>query len=342
MLWNKYRMLRISLAVPLLLFALLVLVKPSHTVQRTSTSKPCYSQFGVSLSGAEWDDPQYRPTLDELKYYSAKGVRIIRLPLRWGRLQPTLNGPLNVDEVSWLESFIGQANSWHITVDIDLHLRTQTDDLNFGPKLPPESLVDLWGKLAAALHNIPGICGYDIANEPDHEPGYQGRWPARANAVINAIRKVDGNHYIFVGEDNWDSSSLWNAKEAEQIKDPVNRLVYEAHSYWDDDKSGNYAPNSPPKSEVDAKELVTTNLAPFVNWCGSHRRCFVGEFGTPPERGWLLALEDALQYMRQNNIAGAYWAGGPGWGKDYPLSIEPHADGTDSPQMRVLEKYLAA
>ncbi len=307
---------------------------------RQAINPGCYQQFGVNLSGAEWDDLVYRPTLSELKYYSAKGVRIIRLPVRWERMQPKLMGNLNLEEINWLKSFIGQADKLHLTVAIDIHLRSQLNDLNFGAKLPAEALVDIWKKLAAELHNVSGICGYDIANEPDHESGYEGRWPNQANSVINAIRQVDTSHYIFVGEDNWDSSYNWNAGEAEQLKDPANMLVYEAHSYWDSDLSGNYDPDSPPKNGSEAKTLVIKNLAPFVNWCGTIHRCFVGEFGIPPDKGWLTALDDALQYIKGHHIAGTYWAGGPGWG-DNPLSIEPN-NGTDRPQMKVLFKYLAA
>jgi endoglucanase len=48
-------------------------------------------------------------------------------------------------------------------------------------------------------------------------------------------------------------------------------------------------------------------------------------------------LDGALNYMKQNNVSGTYWAGGPWWGT-YLLSIEPDANG-DKPQMAILSKY---
>ncbi len=352
--WNAYRSVRNLLSVPLLLITSLFLISncgPS-TVQGSSSKpiqhiqpKQCYQQFGVNLSGAEWDDIDFRPTSEELTYYSKKGVKIIRLPMRWDRLQPQLYGSLSVDEVTWLKSYIFQAYKLHMTVDVDIHLRFKLDDLNFGTKLPATALTDLWGKLATTLQGVPGICGYDIANEPNHYRSFFGLWPNQANDVISAIRKVDKTHYIFVPIDNWDPSSQWNVSEAEQIVDSSRLLVFEAHSYWDGDTSGQYNPDSPPENATEAKSLVENSLAPFVQWCATaNNRCFLGEFGVPfagpKDHTWLLALDDALQYLKQNNIGGTYWAGGPGWGSDYSLSIEP-ANG-DRPQMQVLEKYLSA
>jgi endoglucanase len=307
---------------------------------QTATAK-CYQQFGVTLSGAEGVGNDYtRPTEGELRYYASKGVRLIRLEVRWDKLQPELLGSLNEDELTWVKSFVTYAHQLKIEVDIDLHQRANYDDLNFGDSLKSNDLADFWKKFAGALvqAHIQGICGFGIANEPDNEPPFYGRWPVQVNPVIAALRRVDTQHFLFVGQDQFDPSISWQPTEATSIHDPANMLVFEAHSYWDNDGSGNYNPDIPPADSVAAKNLVIRNLMPFIQWCQKTRnRCFVGEFGVPPDQTWLDALDAALQYMKRNNIYGCYWAGGPGY--DDILSIEP-VNGKDSSQMHVLEKYL--
>lgn len=304
----------------------------------------CYQQFGVTLSGAEGVGSDYsRPTVDELRYYTSKGVKLIRLEVRWDKLQPELGGPLDEDELKWVETFVNQANQQNMQVIIDLHQRSNYNDLNFGTTgIHPDNLANFWKKFAGRLvqANIPGICGFGLANEPNNAPGFLGIWPRQVNPVIKVISSVDHAHLIFVPEDNWDSTSRWNADQAAQIQDtPTHQVVFEAHSYWDKDASGVYDPDIPPANSVAAKDLVIWSLTPFVHWCRQTKnRCFVGEFGVPPDENWLKALHYALDYMKNSYVFGCYWAGGAGYSDI--LSIEP-VGGKDKPQMSLLEKYLA-
>ena len=67
----------------------------------------------------------------------------------------------------------------------------------------------------------------------------------------------------------------------------------------------------------------------------------MGEFGNIPadDPRWLTVMDNTLAYLRDNNIGGAYWAGGPWWGDGHG-SIEPTNNfTTDKPQMSVLSKY---
>jgi endoglucanase len=311
----------------------------STPARSPQNQQDCYKNFGVTLSGAEGVGSDYsRPTQSELQYYSSKGVRLIRLEVRWDKLQPNLNGPLNADEVRWVEGFVSEAGMFGMWVDIDLHERSDYDDLNFGQHgISPQSLADFWEKFAGVLSKdqVPGICGFGIANEPDHDADFLGVWPAQANAVIKAITAVDSKHYLFVGEDNWDSSRRWNPKQASQIHGA--QVIFEAHSYWDKGSTGVYQPDIPPS---DPEHVAVNNLRPFIDWCyQTNSKCFVGEFGVPPDDGWLQALDAALAYMQSARVFGAYWAGGPGYSDI--VSIEPDSSGHDAPQMGVLAKYLA-
>ncbi len=161
----------------------------------------------MTLSGAEGVGSDYsRPTVDELSYYNSKGVKLIRLEVRWDKLQPELGGLLDEDELKWVEVFVNQANQQKMQVIIDLHQRSTYNDLNFGNTgINPDDLANFWKKFAGRLiqDNIPGICGFGMANEPNNVPGFLGIWPKQVNPVIKVISSVDHAHLIFVPEDNW-------------------------------------------------------------------------------------------------------------------------------------------
>ena len=109
---------------------------------RAPRDMPCYQQLGITLSGAEWEGGDYiRPTTAELSYYASKGVKLIRLEIRWDKVQPDLYGQLNGDEITWLKTYVADADKQNMSVIIDLHERSNLDDLNFGPELPIASLM---------------------------------------------------------------------------------------------------------------------------------------------------------------------------------------------------------
>ncbi|MBT5731452.1 MAG: cellulase family glycosylhydrolase, partial [Lentimicrobiaceae bacterium] len=85
--------------------------------------------FGVNLAGAEFGtnmpgtyniDYTY-PTSSELDYYKSKGLDLVRLPIRWERIQESLNGNINSAELLRLNSFLQSAEDRNIDVIIDLH-----------------------------------------------------------------------------------------------------------------------------------------------------------------------------------------------------------------------------
>jgi endoglucanase len=316
---------------------------------------PGTAEFGVNLAGAEFSDSilpgthgtnYIYPNAQELDYYHSKGQDVIRLPFRWERVQPTLNGPLDTAEAGRIDALVQAAQQRNMKIILDVHnygrYKAPSGELLLGSAaLPNSAFADLWRKLAARYAAVGGIYGYGLMNEP-HDMGGAERWPAAAQAAVNAIREVDRAHVVFVSGDHWSGAQSWtstsNANLA--INDPADNLVYEAHSYWDADHSGDY-------SQGYDGEGVTTNagvenLSPFVGWCEQHNhRCFIGEFGVPRgDARYMTTLENALAYMRDHNISGTYWAGGPWWG-EYNLTIEPAdlSNPVDRPQMEVLERY---
>lgn len=324
------------------------------------------ARFGVNLAGAEFGANilpgthgvnYIYPGGRELDYYRSRGRTLIRVPFRWERIQHTLNGPLDVDEIGRLKTLVKEAHARQMQVMLDFHnygrcrVPGQEEYLIIGTEqVPVAAFADVWGKLATALKDEPGIYVYGLMNEP-HDMGDDKRWPAAAQAAINAIRRVDKKTTIMVSGDAWSSAADWrkgvNETIHEKIRDPQNNIIFEAHCYFDKNLAGVYAKSY--EEEGGSPNVGIERVRPFVEWCRDKKvRGFVGEFGVPDsDARWLVAMDRFLKYLQQNNIGATYWAGGPWWDK-YPLSIEPadardpnanKTDPVDRPQMLVLRQY---
>jgi len=137
-------------------------------------------------------------------------------------------------------------------------------------------------------------------------------------------------------------------------KDPVNKLWYEVHIYFDHDGSGRYTGSY---DDEGAYPMVGVDrVRPFVQWCQFYGfRCYVGEYGIPGgwisgeigatygaptnDPRWNVVLDNFLSYLDQHQISGTYWNGGP-YGDIN--SVEPTNKGQDRPQMAILEQHLGS
>lgn len=164
---------------------------PTRSTTPTALT-PAYR--GVNLSGAEFTpdaahlpglvDRDYRyPTRDDLRYVAGRGHRVVRLPLRWERIQPTLSGPLQPAELQRLLATVDQAAAAGLEVLVDIHNYARytrpasqggvTLVLGDG-QLTAAHLADLWSRLSVALKGRAGVLGYGLMNEPHNLPGGLG------------------------------------------------------------------------------------------------------------------------------------------------------------------------
>ena len=145
----------------------------------TSVKSISQIPFGVNLAGAEFGenmpgtfDVDYTyPTLTQLDYYQSKGLNLVRLPYRWERIQPVLNGNLDSDELLRIKYFLQIAADRNMVVILDLHnyCRYQLNgiyEIIGSNNLTISNVTDLWTKLSFELNNVPNIWGYGIMNEP--------------------------------------------------------------------------------------------------------------------------------------------------------------------------------
>ncbi|MBI2809800.1 MAG: cellulase family glycosylhydrolase [Candidatus Melainabacteria bacterium] len=300
---------------------------------------------GVNLSGAEWGknsptDAQFWPTAEELDYYKSKGFNTFRLGISWEQFQPTLNGPLDQNEMARLDNFLQAADARGVKVLINM-ANFDRYTLNHGPGgqgvdhetngtvvgqpgVPVSAMQDFWTKIVNHVDSNAAesraVGGWDLTNEP-FDVG--GTWPATATAVDQAIRATGDNHTVVVEGDQWarDFTGLEGLAKLDK------NVAFEAHSYWDDG-SGGYANPNPPS---DNPNIGVDNIRPFVEWLKQNdAKGFVGEWGVPTDNtAWNPAITNFIHFLNQNDMGNMVWAGGPGWQDNYTLNIGPTSDGRD-------------
>lgn len=302
--------------------------------------------FGVNLAGAEFGPTRggvygydYIYPTASLDYYESKDVTLVRLPFTWERMQPKLGGALDAAELGRLKGFLDAAAAHGMKVVVDVHNYGRYDGAVIGSNaVPISAFADFWGKLAGALGNHPAIYGLGLMNEP-HDLGGAKVWPTAAQAAADAIRAAGSASTIIVPGDNWSGAATWQTYNASlRVKDPLDKVVYEAHAYFDDYGHGVYRSY---ESEGAYPTMGVDQVQPFLDWLSANGlKGYIGEFAVPGnDPRWLPVLDNFLHKLEEAGVSSTYFAGGPWWGSE-PGIIEP-VGGADRPQMDVLEHYLS-
>lgn len=300
----------------------------------------------VNLAGAEFGAVPGRngfdymfPTIESLDKWKASGVKVLRVPVLWERLQPALNGKLDSVYAPLIDELLERARDRGMAVIIDIHNYGQYNKQTIGTAaVPLSSYKNLLERIAERWHANPGLQGYDLMNEP-HDSANAG-WPAAAQVGIDGVRIYDKVKPIYIEGRSWSNALNWPSLNGPLLllRDPANNLIFSAHLYLDPDTSGFY--KDPPAKDFDLN-IGVNRAKPFVEWLVRNKRNGqIGEFGVPnSDARWSQAMDRLLSYLKPHCVPLAYWAAGPLWG-DYPLSIEPR-DGVKIPQWTVLARYVA-
>jgi endoglucanase len=303
---------------------------------------------GINLSSAALNDEHspgiygkdyIYPLPKNLDYYAGKGFAVVRLPYRWERLQRSLFGTLDPDELGRMNEFIAAARARNMRVILSPHnfgrYRLDGKETLIGTAaVPIQAFADFSYKVAAAFVGNDAVYALSLMNEP-HDS--KGMWRRTAQAGLAAIREADRERLVLAPGDQWSEASEWRHYNDDfLLNDPSSRLLYEAHQYFDADHTGTYKVSymfsgASPNRGVE-------RVRPFVEWLKQHKlRGIITEFGAPNnDARWLDLVQRLLVYLAQEKIAWTYWAGGPWWG-NYALSAEPK-NGVDAPIMSVLTK----
>jgi len=314
------------------------------------------AEFGTDRAGFSSRSPgvhgrDYKwPGGTTLEYFYSRGVRHVRVPFRWERLQPRLGESLEAQELGRLWAFLESARRHGVGVMLDLHNfgryvsyevtgvheRIVDADRGHSRAVTREHLADLWARISSELKGHPAIVGYGLMNEP-HDMG-NSSWRLTSQHVLDVLRARQDYTTLYVCGDGWSKAHEWvhsNGGDA-WLQDPAGQVIYEAHCYFDRDASGRY--RAPFESEVqgwnDPIQVGVQRLDVFASWCERNRvQGFIGEYGVPRgDARWLTLLRAFLDEADRRGIATAYWAAGEWWG-DYPLSVQPSELGVDAPQL---------
>lgn len=311
-------------------------------------------QFGINLGGGDasgngipgvYGTDYVYPNEPFFDYYQGKGLNVVRLPVRWKRIQTALNGPLNETDMLRLDAVMQMAGNRGMKVILDLHDYGEyslngTKYLVGSTQVPNSYFAHLWGLVADRYKNNDAVLGYDIMNEPKQDTA---SWFPAAQAAITAIRQVDTQKWIYVEGRRASSSWYWpeSSDNLKNLVDPSNRIVFSAHSYWDGGV-GQYASSYASMNRY--PEVGINHVNNFVEWCNLNGVTgHVGEFGIPWTdtaylNEWNVVLNNFLAHIQANNIGGTYWGCGA-WNQNYNLTLEPAANGTERPAMSVMQNY---
>jgi len=211
--------------------------------------------FGGGSPGQYGRDYRYEtpPTYRDL---ARRGVRLVRLAVVWERLQPAPFGSLSQDELARVRAALHAARQARLAVVLDLHgygdfaagggADGRVRHLALGsPELPPAALADFWKRMATAVADAQAVVAFGVLNEPTRlaAPGRAGAriWERAAQQSVDAIRRTGSTAAVAVSGYLPMGPPAWGQMHPRSwVKDPLHRVVYESHAYFDSDGSGRY------------------------------------------------------------------------------------------------------
>lgn len=302
----------------------------------TQASAHCLDQerlTGVNLAGAEFNskvlpgkvDKDYvYPTREEFEFIAAQGANVVRLPIRWERIQPTLGEPLNEAELGYVTLALSRAKTAGLCLVLDIHNYGRYYDNSVNTAELQAAFIQLWRTLVKELDE-PHFLALGLMNEPAHIS--LAEWASLAKRTIPALREAGATQLILVGGGGWNGLHSWfsqkdglsNAEAFADLKDPLKKTVIEVHQYADKNYSGTAMDCYPP-------EHFDAPFGRIQAWAKEHGfQLFLGEFGFAATPECLATFNYFMELMQGPEWKGwSYWAAGRWWGK-YGLALNTSA-----------------
>ncbi|MEZ0495392.1 cellulase family glycosylhydrolase [Sphingomonas sp. IW22] len=324
-----------------------------------------YGTHYVYNSEPEHPEPRKHREMD---YHWSRGVRIIRVPFKWERIQPVPFGPLfggggtgswttpnrqdmrRLDEQLW---YWTQVLGGIALIDCHNYMSYSFQEGGGGkiaydnPDTPIAMLTDLWVKLADHYADNPRVW-FGIMNEPNGSKQTPVRVGDTHHAVVNAIRaRTPALNKIFMSGAEYSAARSWvsNGQGAAYASfyDPADNFAFEPHTYFDDDASGT-------KGTCEAG--AQTRLVAITEWARANGfRLFMGELagGDPAIEGQAACgpvVTAAYQYMSDNRdvwLGWTTWGAGRFWNRTYIFRLDPadYYNPVDTGCMQMLIPFLA-
>ncbi|MFZ4689204.1 MAG: glycoside hydrolase family 5 protein [Polymorphobacter sp.] len=311
----------------------------------SAMSAEAASLTGINIAGGEfggliavYGKDYIYPDKAQMQHFRDVGMNIIRVPVRWERLQPALNAPLDPTEMARVDTVIDNAADLGLKVVIDVHNYARYARKPLGsPAVPAAALRDLWLRLATRYRANDAVV-FGLMNEPVRISSTA--WAAAAQDAVSGIRSAGARQLILVPGAYWSGAHSWTRKAATPsngdalrgLRDPASNMVFDFHQYFDANSSGTTDACVTPEIAVKRLAVATTWLRATGN------RGFLSEFGVgrTPECGPV--LKAALDHMAGNPewLGWTIWASSA-WFGTYPFNLHPSQS---PPQLAVLKPYL--
>ncbi|MGN7161306.1 cellulase family glycosylhydrolase [Sphingomonas sp. SAFR-052] len=291
------------------------------------------------------------PSQTEMNWYWANKLRIMRVPVKWERLQLELFGPLAGanDDMTRLDNVINHFEKLGGTVILDVH--------NYGgnkaggkiafdnPIVSTAAFVDLWVKLAARYANR--AVWFDLMNEPEGDRQGAIRVAAYMQCVVNAIRaRTDALNMILVEGQRYSSAQFWvregQAAALETFYDPADNFCFSPHSYVDGDASGTSAVCVSGSARLTAITKWAAERG-FKLWLGEIAG---GDHLIPLQENCLGIMTQAYTYIRDQSpwLGVSVWGGGRRWPLKYEFRFDPanYVDAPNTGCFKAVQPFLPA
>jgi len=310
--------------------------------------------LGMTLGGGEINENQlpgqlnehYQyPTEEEVDYYYQKGFRLITIPFRWERVQKNLGGDLDYGEIGEIRKVVTWASNRNMQVILSMYnsgrYRKYGVDYIVGSySVSRQDFADCWNKIANAFAGYPNIYGYNLMSEPHDMQAFD--WQTTAQWAISSIRLADRRSRIIISGNNYAAAESWPdySDALKYLNDPQDKLVYNAHCYFDNDFTGKYLFSYDQNQAWDSTGIQ--RAMPFVQWLKQHnKRGMIGQFGVPDtDARWLNIMDKFLQYLKSENVTAQYSSSGKKLSGN-PVSTYPLAN-VERPQIKALQSFLDA
>jgi endoglucanase len=308
---------------------------------------------GVNLAGLEFNSSRLpgerdrdfvAPSAADLDYFHGRGARAVRVPFLWERVQPRLGDDFDAGYWSLIESLVAAAGARSMQIILDAHqygrrqVGGRAEIIGESAQVTRTHFASFWRSVAERLREQPHVI-FGLTNEP-HDQNRRFLVTTQ-NEAISEIRATGARQLVLASGDAWSGAHSWistgNGEAMLDIVDPASNFAFDVHQYLDDRSSGTQG-----QCVTDAGNRLT----PFTQWAREHgRRGFLGEFGAGASDACAAELSALLSHIADNRdvwLGWTYWAGGPWWPEDYPLSIQPASlsEPHDRPQMAVLQRYF--
>jgi hypothetical protein len=187
------------------------------------------SSFSNANRGA-YDQAYHYDLAASFSYLASRGISLVRLPIRWERVQPTLGGPLDAAEVQRIGAAVSRAQAAGLRVILDVHNYGAywLFDGAQGVRQPIGSasvtvahFATLWRLLSSSFAGHTGVTGYGLMNEPVGMAG-AWQWEQASQAAVTAIRQDGDAKLVLVPGYNWSGAQQWTSQHpVAWIADPL-------------------------------------------------------------------------------------------------------------------------